>query len=343
MIDMDTRATMKAGFAQERRDMSRVNRIVVSSAVLLVGSLCLAFLTKSQGPAVLKEVEPKQTPNAGEGVLSAGAWKSKLKIASPTQTLQGWAKEEDALERLQKKAEKRLKKDVKADDKAAGNDNNEDTANAEAATDAREGIPEDSIRAEAAAMGYSTVRAWREANEHPLDIPLHAKKKAPAKVAPAKPRKQQKLHRPENILGKLTHWVSAFFKADNEQQLYGGIPEEDMHKIRQIRQEADEDMRKIREQDTEEATRLNPKLDSAMTAHPVAGFRGAMAMSGITDDASSIPRLQISKSMVLREGSFLPQGQQEQEELGSSTAMLWKAEQLQSSSHGPVSDLGVER
>lgn len=155
--------------------MSRVNRIVVSSAVLLVGSLCLAFLTKSQGPAVLKEVEPKQTPNAGEGVLSAGAWKSKLKIASPTQTLQGWAKEEDALERLQKKAEKRLKKDVKADDKAAGNDNNEDTANAEAATDAREGIPEDSIRAEAAAMGYSTVRAWREANEHPLDIPLHAK------------------------------------------------------------------------------------------------------------------------------------------------------------------------
>eukprot|EP00286_Rhodomonas_abbreviata_P027616 CAMPEP_0181295762 /NCGR_PEP_ID=MMETSP1101-20121128/4323_1 /TAXON_ID=46948 /ORGANISM="Rhodomonas abbreviata, Strain Caron Lab Isolate" /LENGTH=273 /DNA_ID=CAMNT_0023400541 /DNA_START=165 /DNA_END=983 /DNA_ORIENTATION=+ len=154
--------------------------------------------------------------------------------ASPslTQALTGWEKERNALDGLIKKAEKRLKKDVKADDPDEGArgekafNHSISSGARNGGEDAEERLPEDSIRAEAAAMGYASVSAWRKANEHPFDIKFHSRKQEKKKAVPEKrpPIRKPALHRPENVLGKLGHWLTSFFKSDGEQQLLAASP-----------------------------------------------------------------------------------------------------------------------
>ncbi|EKX42299.1 hypothetical protein GUITHDRAFT_141256 [Guillardia theta CCMP2712] len=160
-----------------------------------------------------------------------------------------WRKEEDMLENLRKKAEARLKKDEQAKETGEGHEGG--TVRIEnvtmKATDDGEFVPDDTIRAIAAAGGYDTVESW-EAARKSEGVGRAAEKKAGSAgagkktsttlVEKEKRKEERRKERKEveaarsrgekqpNMIENLGEWIASKFHAKNEQILAGGMEQE---------------------------------------------------------------------------------------------------------------------
>ena len=125
--------------------------------------------------------QTKTAPKAG-GTSSAPASTQKHLVApAGAQALAGWSREQEAIERIQAKAEHGLKKELKQTGLGAKGDD----PLAMVRDDAGEEVPAETLRAEASALGYSSVQQWLSAEARAKKALLEKRRKEAARAAAA--------------------------------------------------------------------------------------------------------------------------------------------------------------
>lgn len=214
---------------------------MISATVLLACAVvAIAYASAEDGAAtsgphrhaaLLLEDAVAATAGAGGAGMGGAAARPLSRFIRGVQQLAGWRKEKEALNRIEKRAEEKLHKDETTsredDDPALDFDsavyearNATGGAMREVRDDDGEEVPEETLGAEAAALGFSSVSQWRQS----LGAIKHAK------VARAKPSRKVEHKTGGGVVGDVdavVKWVdgvaASAFKARariKEQQLF---------------------------------------------------------------------------------------------------------------------------